>query len=278
MRTITKADLESRYPTPLICGARIARTGDKYLGPERLGADTCRMLGEEQVGWFVGHMPSFERMIEHIQQVNAAGTGGRWVVVPATRFWAETAHRLWFADAHQSGFSSPATLWHDRLVTFCVPERLRELDQAFRQRTAGVAGIMLLDPTCIVHEARSFSNQGFHVAHDRPQLIANFRSSLAVGRWAPPLIVMSWHRAGAVSTERIVQAYCLEAFHFIEGLGLWSGLMPNKNEKYRALPDAPHHCTLATNKDAQWDIEHDPVSAAVRREQADVVPNLAQPA
>lgn len=278
MRSIIKDDLESRYPTPLVCGARISRIGEKYLGPERLDADTCRRLGEDQVGWFVGHMPSFERMIEHVRQINDAEVGGRWIVVPATRLLAQMAHDEWFGDASTNASSATATMWRDRRITFCVPERLADLGKSSQEHTADIAGILLLDPNCIVHCARSFSNEGFWVAHDRPQLIVDFRASQAVGAWAPPLTIMSRHRAGAVPAQRLARAFCLESFHFIEGAGLWSGVMPTRFQKFRAVPDVRTRCVLAPKKETQWDTECEPASAPASSEQAALVPNLAQPA
>lgn len=229
MQTISQGELEARYPTPLIRGRRVSRIGENYLGYSRADADTCRTLGEEQVGWFIGGISTFDRMVDHIRQVNAAVAGGRWVVIPATRSLAEVAYEQWFEESLSVGPSSRATMWHDNLVTFCVPERLAEAMAFLGEQEVGVAGILLLDPNCIVHRGRSFSRRGVRIAHDRPQKVVNFRASQAIGRWAPPLIVMSRHRAAAVSTQDVARVFCLESLQFIEGVSLRSG-------RIRAVP------------------------------------------
>ena len=55
---------------------------------------------------------------------------------------------------------------------------------------------MMLDLQCVVHKARGFNSGNFRVRHDRPQLIVDFRPSLAIGQWAPPLIFLSQKAGG----------------------------------------------------------------------------------
>lgn len=179
----------------------------------------------------MGGVPTFDRMIDHVRQINGAATGGRWIVVPATRSLAEVAYEQWFYDSLMDSASALETMWHDDLVTFCVPERLAELTRALDEQDTGIAGIILLDSNCTVHRGRSFHNGRARIAHDRPQLIVNFRASQAIGNWAPPLIVMSRHRAAAVSTQKVARVYCLESLQFIEGVSLRSGLIPTNSRK-----------------------------------------------
>lgn len=226
-----RGDIDSCYPSPLIRGARIARLGEKYLGPIAADAVTCRLHGEEQIGWFIGGVSTFDRMIENARRMNASNVGGRWVIIPATRCLAEIAYQQWFEEDSLPCSIKAVTMWHDDLVTFCVPERLNELGRAIIEQDVPVAGIILLDPNCIVHLGRSFGKGKLRVAHDRPQLIVNFRSKLAVGNWSPPLMVMSRHKAAAVLTANVTRVYGLESMHFVEGLSLRCGQVKNISDE-----------------------------------------------
>ncbi len=220
MTTISEEDLSERYPTSLIRGARIARLGERYIGPAARDATTCRALGEDQVGWFIGGVPTYDRMIELVRRVDGAQVGGRWIVVPATRFLADVAHQVWMDGSQLSKRKVSCTMWHGDRVTFCVPERLSEL---LTINHGVIAGIILLDPNCIVHRGRSFGSGKCRVVHDRPQLIVDFKAKLAIGQWSPPLMIMSIHKAAAVATDTVARIYGLDAMHFIEGSSLRCG-------------------------------------------------------
>ena len=105
-----------------------------------------------------------------------------------------------------------ATTW----FSACL-RRLLNYRRTLKHDEIDVAGIILLDLQCMVHRARGFNNGNFRVCHDRPQLIVDFRSCLSVGQWAPPLIFLSQKPAKSVSTITMQRAYCLEAFHFVDG-------------------------------------------------------------
>jgi hypothetical protein len=220
MKTISETELATRYPAPVIRGARITRLGEQYIGPAASDVVTCRFLGEEQIGWFIGGVPSYERMIELVSRIDQTVGGGRWIAVPATRCLADVAHQIWNEQSWFSPSKNPCTLWESNRVTFCVPERLSELHSEIIE---ALAGIILLDPNCIVHRGRGFGSGKCRVVHDRPQLIVDFRAKLAIGRWSPPLIIMSIHKAAAVATDTVARIYGLDAMHFIEGSSLRCG-------------------------------------------------------
>lgn len=212
------------YPQPLFRGARIARLGEKYLGPVVADRNTMKDLGESQIGWFVGGVPTFDHMVEHVQKIGQAGIGARWIVIPATKALADIAYDQWSSDGAVCKRGSGATGWSDGNVTFCLPEQLPKLAEQLCGRQTTVAGIILLDPNCIVHKARSFQRGNFHLKHDRPQFIVDFRSKLNVGTWAPPLIIMSLNKSAAVLTSKVTRVYCLEAMQFIDGNSVRCGL------------------------------------------------------
>lgn len=220
METISEKSLDDRYPAPLVRGARIARLGEMYIGPAASDTITCRALGEEQVGWFIGGVPTYDRMIELVRRIEDAHVGGRWIVVPATRFLADVAHQIWTESTQISLRENSYTMWHGDRVTFSVPERLNELSTNILDL---VSGIILLDPNCIVHRGRGFGSEKCRVVHDRPQLIVDFKAKLAIGKWSPPLMIMSIHKAAAVATDSVARIYGLDAMHFIEGSSLRCG-------------------------------------------------------
>lgn len=99
-----------------------------------------------------------------------------------------------------------------------------------------IAGIIMLDPACIVHRARSFTNRSHRIAHDRPQLVVDFRASMAREDWSPPLVVMSRKRAAAVSSQDITRIYGLEAMQFIDGESFNCGALGKPSRKLQREP------------------------------------------
>lgn len=234
----TKVDFTALYPEPVIRGARIARLGERYLGPIAIDKATGQVLGEQQIGWLIGGVPDFETMIEHVYRINQAAVGGRWIIVPATRNWAIAAYRWWSQRLDCSDVQDAPNLWSQKHVTFCLPEHLRNLARQIADpQPTPVAGILLLDPQCIVYRGRGFQTGSFRCAHDRPQLIVNFRSQLTIGNWSPPLLIMSCRAAAALHTTDITRVFGLEAMHFIEGrtLNCWGPLAYQRDPKHRLL-------------------------------------------
>jgi hypothetical protein len=225
MRSITERTANEIYPTPLIRGERITRLGEKCLGRKVLDAETGLALGMENIGWLVAGLPSFERMVSHIERLNESAKGGHWIVVPATNRLAELAFEQWFSDGSPDQTCASPTLWRNDLVTFCIPEQLETLMSMPPVSDSPIAGIILLDPQCFVHSGRSFTRGNRRMVHDRPQMIVDFRASRAVGDWQPPFIHMTCKRAGAVPTDSVARIFCIESYHCIDGNTLGCGLM-----------------------------------------------------
>lgn len=223
MKTMDEQTANDLYPTPLIRGERIARLGEKDLGRHMLNAATGIKLGTENTGWLITGLRSFERMVDHIKRLNQAATGGRWIVVPATNLLAELAFEQWFdSESGLNPLGSP-TLWHEQLVSFCVPEQLDKLLSIVQMETSAIAGLILLDPQCFVHRGRSYVRGHRRMVHDRPQMIVDFRAACAMGDWQPPFIQMTCKPAGAVSTNDVARIFCLDSFHCIDGNSLACG-------------------------------------------------------
>ncbi len=225
MKALNEHAASELYPVSLIRGERITRLGEKCLGRKSLDAQTGLSLGTENIGWLVAGLPSFERMVSHIERLNNAARGGRWVVIPATNRLAELAFEQWFANGSQDQRRASPKLWHSELVTFCIPEQLGNLMSMQSEFDSPIAGVILLDPQCFVHSGRSFTCGNRRQVHDRPQMVVDFRASYAVGDWQPPFVHMTCKRAGAVPTDSVARIFCIESYHCIDGTTLGCGLM-----------------------------------------------------
>jgi hypothetical protein len=87
------------------------------------------------------------------------------------------------------------------------------------------AAVMLVDPKCHVQQAREWFVPGYGV-HDRPQRIADLRADLARNGHRSPFLVLSERPAKSVNTNRMLSAYCLDAWWFVDGRRLRVGKPP----------------------------------------------------
>jgi hypothetical protein len=114
--------------------------------------------------------------------------------------------------------------WRSRRVWFAPPEALSRLLPSARNDPAGVAGVIVLDPPCLMYKARGGAKGwGNTYRNDRPQYVVNFRAALDVGGWQPPFLLLTTKPAKSVSTIEVARAFCLNQFRFIEGnsFGCW---------------------------------------------------------
>jgi hypothetical protein len=99
-------------------------------------------------------------------------------------------------------------------IVVATPESLQRIGVSEQQ---DVAALNVVDPECYVHLGRGFTRGNFHVQNDRPQLIANFRHSVELENWLPPLILLTEKPAKSITTDPIARAYCLDAWWFVNG-------------------------------------------------------------
>lgn len=213
------------FPTPRIRGRAVTRLEERTLAWVSLGAEAANELGREHLGWFVGGHPGLRRAAEQLGRLDSNPGGGIWVAVPVGRDASRELFEHW---PHGSQIELPpswgGSIWRSRKVWVAMPEDLRQLLPAIRTSDCGVAGIMLIDPLCIIHKARAGTNwKGEYHRNDRPQHVVNFRAALQLDDWQPPLIVLTQQQAKAVDTDVIARTYCLDGFRFIAGdsFGCW---------------------------------------------------------
>ena len=198
-------------PAAHVRGQLVTRLGERPLGWTQLDAPTADELGRGRVGWFVGGHPGFKGALAQLGRLDAV-PGGVWVVVPAS---GNLVGELWVYWPHPAQvYAWPTTArprWRSRRVWVCSPEHLGGLLPDVRATPGGVAGVIVLDPRCLLHKkARAGTN-------DRPRHVEAFRAALDADGWQPPLVLLTERRAAAVDAEVVARAYGLDGFRFISG-------------------------------------------------------------
>ena len=176
-------------------------------------------MGREKLGWFVGGHPGVSAATEQFGRLDANPEGGVWVVVPLGK---DLVAELWVRWPHPDYVPSRPTeespIWRSRKVWVAPPEHLRCLVADARRYPHGIAGVIVLDPPCIMYKARGgMDGQGRTMHNDRPQHVVNFRAALDVDGWQPPLLLLTENPAKSINTELVARAFCLNGFRFIAG-------------------------------------------------------------
>ena len=212
-------NLSVTYPTARISGQLVTRLPEKPLGWSALDADTAGELGREQIGWFVGNHPGFARAAEQFGRLDTNSDGGIWVVVPLGREKSTELRTCWpHPDQVANQPTKEVAVWRSRKVWVAIPEDLKKILPLARTIRAGVAGIIVLDPPCLLYRSRGGTDaRGKFHRNDRPQHVVNFRAALGSDGWQPPLLLLTTNPAKAVNTEVVARAFCLNAFRFIAG-------------------------------------------------------------
>lgn len=199
----------SLYARPCIGGARITRTDEKSLGPFLLDREAAWSLGTNNFGVFVGNSRPLDSTIyKLIRLEDNSPEVPTWVIIAASTKMAAVFVQRWFLPEG----AKPVALTRLKLprtrsnILVCTPETLRLVPDHAK---SNIAGLILVDMLCHVHKARR--------GNDRPQLVANFRNSLSLGRWSPPLFILTEKPAKSVDHDIVARAYCLEALWFLEG-------------------------------------------------------------
>ena len=211
--------------TAHIRGRLISRWEEKSLGWATLDFATAGMLGREQLGWFVGNHPGIDQAARQLARLDTNPAGGVWVVVPHSRQLACELFAKWpHADHVVTPPRANNSVWRSRKVWFAIPEDLRHLLPLVRKLDSGIAGVIIVDPDCIIYKARGGTDAWGHVhSNDRPQHVVNFRASLNAEGWQPPLLVLTQKPAKSVNTDIVARTFCLNGFRFVAGesFGCW---------------------------------------------------------
>jgi hypothetical protein len=153
-------------------------------------------------------------------------TSQTWVVAAATNDSLDELIRL---TCEQFGVScsrqSPGH-WRYESLLFTTPEGLTGVveDRAFAAR---VPAIILVDPTCMVYQARR--GHGRWRGKDRPQHIADYRAAVCDRGWSPPFFVWTQRPAKSISSLQMESAFCVSGWWFLDGRSLRTGPPPGRS-------------------------------------------------
>jgi hypothetical protein len=203
----------------------MTRLPERFLDCAVLDAATADEMGREQLGWFVGNHPGSTRAAEQFARLDANQEGGVWVVVPHSRDLACELFAKWPHIEHvtERPTSSNST-WRSRKVWVAIPEDLIQLLPLARELAPGLAGVIILDPMCIMYQARGGTDsRGKMHRNDRPQHVVKFRATLEADGWQPPLLLLTTKPAKSINTMSVARTFCLNGFRFVDGdsFGCW---------------------------------------------------------
>ena len=195
---------------PMI-GAAIVRTSGNLLGPMWLDGERRDRLVADRLGLLIGSVPTYESMVRRVAALKNYN-GGRWVAVVASKELANTTCDFLEGEGLPFQGNLSAGPWKLSSLTIATVEQLRQIDPS------RVEGVILLDPTCMVHKARRWQSvTGF--THDRPQRIVDFLAKTqAFGQAGAVFALMTTQPAKSLPTERIASVYCLEGWQCIDGV------------------------------------------------------------
>jgi hypothetical protein len=215
-------DFKSLYPFASIRGRRIVRDTERYVGEVSLDAVTAQELGTSNIGVFVGGCREIRYLIDVVRQLSVSGHPGQFIVVVSENVLTDRFYR------ELSQIQAPKrrpNVWTTGCVTLTTPESLKAVDTEHLGGKA-VAGVLLVDPSCIVYRAHGGYGSRFQF-NDRPQHIARFRARHAVDGWQPPFFLLTERPAISTNSAQMLGPYYLEAWWFVDGITLRMGLPPN---------------------------------------------------
>jgi hypothetical protein len=191
---------------------RISRIGNKWLGRLKLDQTTIEHLSQSQLGLlaegFIGLDTMYGRLLPMAYQQKETQT----VVLYSSKEAGEAIYKQLASDGHCEACRKPQEQWKVGNLLFSSIEGLKRLDHEANT----IDGVILLDPTCMVHRARTLKT--YHGGtHDRPQIIVNFLADNVIDGVRPIFLIMTTKRAAAVPTDLVARAFCLEALWFLDG-------------------------------------------------------------
>ncbi len=205
--------LSAIYPTTRVCGNRITRWEEQALGFAVLDVTTASEMGREQIGWFVGKHPGFDRAIEQFGRLDVNPRGGVWIIVPRSYDLAIRLYEKWpYRRYVQERPRNHSSTWNSRKVWVACPQDLARFVCRAREQVPGIAGLIVFDPPCDIHR----TSNGV-LCYDSTQRVVNFRSDLGLHDRQPPLLMLTTRPAKTINTDVVARVFGLNAFWFIDG-------------------------------------------------------------
>jgi hypothetical protein len=227
--------LSKWYPFPPIRGHRMTRLEETDLGPFQLDGQTAEQLIADSIGVFVSGCPDMDYIKDKLNRLAHTRFPARWLAILPTRQLAEAWHRELLVQPQGWKRSPVPAFWEDRNVTYTWPDCLdtyRRADQA----GALLAGILLIDPACDVHQDRGPFAVEFEL-NERAGRIARFRERLGRREVLPPFVLLTRQPAKSIDTQRMLTAYGLQAWWFVDGRRLRVGEpLGNSGSSWKGQP------------------------------------------
>lgn len=208
-------ELESLCPKVILRGKRIVRMTEKIVGIFQLDPQTFFELGTTSIGVLIGGAESNDLFMECLREVSAMDLDGTVVVVTSSKK---------LADGFYTKLMRPGTskrrpdVFEMGSVILSTPEKLHKISPNDR-KTRPVLGIILLDPYCVVHQARGDEGYGW-VTNDRPRHLVKFRYEHRRGEWQPPMLLMTTKPVKSLNTNQMLAPYSLEAWWYVDAATL----------------------------------------------------------
>jgi hypothetical protein len=199
----------------LLSADRISRIGNNWLGRLQLDQSMIANLSQSQIGLFAEGFIGLETMYGRLLQMAFKPKKTQTIVLYSSKEAGEAIYAQLVTDGRCGACRKPREQWRVGNLLFSSIEGLQRLNHEDRV----IDGVILLDPTCMVHRARTLRT--YHGrTHDRPQIIVNFLADRTIEGIRPIFLILTTKRAAAVPTDLIARAFCLEAFWFLSGPSL----------------------------------------------------------
>ena len=193
---------------------RISRQGDRFLGRLRMDPETLHSLRLESTGLLFEKFSRLETMLGRIIPIAKMKNLGRIAIVFSSKDAGAYIYEMLCEQGLCESTKKPPVTWQVGSLEFTSVEELNKLDPEIDGER--VSMIVLLDPVCMVHHARTM-RLGNGRTHDRPQLIVNALCDLATDGLQPLFVVMTCKPAISIATEKLARIYCRETWWFCDG-------------------------------------------------------------
>jgi hypothetical protein len=227
MTTASVSLMTDVYPFPAIRATKIARMSEQSIGDFQLTAEIVAQLSEDEIGVLVGNCGSMERIHEKLRDLADTEYPSPFVVVLQSKKMAA----IWYNEqAAIFGWkavapSTPPAFWKRGCCFFATMEGLQKLANSGELR-APVAAMLMVDPYLTTHKCRGYSGNGWGEAHDRPQLVLNFRTVAEENGVFPPLVFFAVPPAKSLNTKPVESVYGLATWWYADGKFLRVGQPP----------------------------------------------------
>ena len=193
---------------------RISRQGDKFLGRIRMDAETLQSLRQDNVGLLFEKFLRLETMLGRIVPLAEKYDLGRIAIVYSSKDAGSYIHDMLSDTGLCERSKKPPVTWQVGNLIFTSVEALPTLAQ--ENMGTPISMVVLLDPTCMVHHARTM-RLGNGRTHDRPQIIVNALCDLATDGLQPLFVTMTCKSAISLNSEQLARVYCRETWWFCDG-------------------------------------------------------------